>query len=189
MVNKEKTYSTTAHIEAIVPDKNDEYSENFESQLEKETAEKSLLRSRSLDDDVSDNDYNDEVLSDHQDEFVNNVVMRRKSGSTAIKRRYYSLNYHLFQRIIVYYIFNIFRTGRLNGKNRTKLKRRCSINGHFYNRETSFFTPPYGSQMSVWVTSLVTTPEVINLMLDKYKVDGKANQFSLFLVFDNGGKY
>lgn len=42
--------------------------------------------------------------------------------------------------------------------------------------------------MSVWVTSLVTTPEVINLMLDKYKVDGKANQFSLFLVFDNGGK-
>lgn len=43
--------------------------------------------------------------------------------------------------------------------------------------------------MSVWVTSLVTTPEVINLMLDKYKVDGKANQFSLFLVFDNGGKY
>lgn len=187
MVGEEKTFSTTDHTEAIVPDKNDEYSENFESQLEKETAEKSLLRSRSLDDDVSDNDYNDEVLSDHQDEFVNNVVMRRKSGSTAIKRRYFSLNYHLFQRIIVYYDFNIIRTGRLNGKNRTKLKRRCSINGHFYNRETSFFTPPYGSQMSVWVTSLVTTPEVINLMLDKYKVDGKANQFSLFLVFDNGG--
>jgi len=90
----------------------------------------------------------------------------------------------------MYIIFCLyFRTGRLNGKNRTKLKRRCSINGHFYNRETSFFTPPYGSQMSVWVTSLVTTPEVINLMLDKYKVDGKANQFSLFLVFDNGGKY
>lgn len=92
--------------------------------------------------------------------------------------------YYLFQSIIfvIYY-----RTGRLSSKNRTKLKRRCSINGHFYNRETSFFTPPYGSQMSVWVTSLVTTPEVINLMLDKYKVDGKANQFSLFLVFDNGG--
>lgn len=77
----------------------------------------------------------------------------------------------------------------MNGKNRAKLKRRCSINGHFYNRETSFFTPPYGSQMSVWVTSLVTTPEVINMMLDKYKVDGKVDQFSLFLVFDNGGKY
>lgn len=42
-----------------------------------------------MDDDVSDNDGNDEVFSDHQDEpdLVNNVVMRRKSGSTAIKRR------------------------------------------------------------------------------------------------------
>lgn len=75
-------------IEPIVPDTSDQYSENFESQLEKETADKNLLRSRSLDDDVSDNDYNDEALSDHQDEFVNNVVLRRKSGSTAIKRRY-----------------------------------------------------------------------------------------------------
>lgn len=54
-----------------------------------------------MDDDVSDNDYNDEVLSDFQDEFVNNVVLRRKSGSTAIKRRYFLLNYHfLFWSII-----------------------------------------------------------------------------------------
>ncbi|XP_025405433.1 ras association domain-containing protein 4 [Sipha flava] len=162
--NDEKSLNTIANIEAIIPDKNDEYSKNFESQIEKEAVDKTLLRSRSLDDDISDNDYNDEGLSDHPDEFINNVVLRQKSGSTAIKRR----------------------TGRLSGKNRTKLKRRCSINGHFYNRETSFFTPPYGSQMSVWVTSLVTTPEVINLILDKYKVDGKANQFSIFLVFDNG---
>jgi len=79
---------TKADIEALVPDKNDEYSENFESQLEKETVDKCLLRSRSLDDDTSDNEYNDESLSDHQDEFVNNVKMRRKSGSTAIKRRH-----------------------------------------------------------------------------------------------------
>jgi len=49
-----------------------------------------LLRSRSLDDDVSDNDCNDEVFSDNQEEqeLGNNVVMRRKSGSTAIKRRH-----------------------------------------------------------------------------------------------------
>lgn len=54
-----------------------------------------------MDDDVSDNDYNDEVLSDFQDEFVNNVVLRRKSGSTAIKRRYFLLNYYfLFWSII-----------------------------------------------------------------------------------------
>ncbi|XP_064551173.1 serine-rich adhesin for platelets [Drosophila montana] len=92
------------------------------------------------------------------------VVLRRppRTGAAAIKRR----------------------SG--NRRSRTKLKRRCSINGHFYNRETSFFTPPYGSQMSVWVSSLLTTQEVINLVLEKYKVDSAAENFSLFIVRDNG---
>lgn len=67
------------------------------------------------------------------------VMLRKppKNGSTAIKRR----------------------SG--NRRSRMKLKRRCSINGHFYNRETSFFTPPRGSQMNVWVTSLTNTKEVM----------------------------
>jgi Ras association domain-containing protein 2/4 len=93
-------------------------------------------------------------------------VVRRpaKTGSTAIRRR----------------------PGKR--RSRTKLKRRCSINGHFYNRETSFFTPPHGSQMSVWVTSLVNTQEVINLLLEKYKVDSKPVNFALFIIRDNGGK-
>lgn len=93
------------------------------------------------------------------------VVLRKapKTGSTAIRRR----------------------SGKK--RSRTKLKRRCSINGHFYNRETSFFTPPHGSHMSVWVTSLVNTQEVINLMLEKYKVDSNPDNFALFVVRDNGG--
>lgn len=91
------------------------------------------------------------------------VVLRRpKTGSTAIKRR----------------------SG--NKRSRAKLKRRCSINGHFYNRETSFFTPPRGSQMSVWVTSLVSTQDVINLLLEKYKVDSHPENFALFIMRDNG---
>lgn len=95
---------------------------------------------------------------------VEGVVRRAtKTGSTAIRRR----------------------PGRR--RSRTKLKRRCSINGHFYNRETSFFTPPHGSQMSVWITSLVNTQEVINLLLEKYKVDSKPVNFALFVVRDNGG--
>lgn len=95
------------------------------------------------------------------------VVLRRapKTGSTAIRRR----------------------SGKR--RSRTKLKRRCSINGHFYDRETSFFTPPHGSQMSVWVSSLVNTQEVINLILEKYKVDSDARNFALFVVRDNGGMY
>lgn len=92
------------------------------------------------------------------------VVLRRpqKSGSTAIRRR--------------------------PGKrlSRSKVKRRCSINGHFYDRETSFFTPPHGSQMSVWVTSLVNSQEVVKLILEKYKVESDSNNFALFIIRDNG---
>nr|CAD7594030.1 unnamed protein product [Timema genevievae] len=93
------------------------------------------------------------------------VVLRRsaaKTGSAAIRRR----------------------PGKR--RSRSRLKRRCSINGHFYNRETSFFTPPHGSQMSVWVTSLVSTSEVINLLLEKYKVDSDPVNFALFIIRDNG---
>ncbi|XP_026461926.1 uncharacterized protein LOC113363657 [Ctenocephalides felis] len=86
----------------------------------------------------------------------------RKNRSTAIKRR----------------------SGKR--RSRTKLQRRCSINGHFYNRETSFFTPPHGSQMNVWVSSLLDTRAVISLLLDKYKVDSKPDNFALFVVRDNG---
>ncbi|XP_053682995.1 uncharacterized protein LOC128733437 [Sabethes cyaneus] len=92
------------------------------------------------------------------------VVLRKppKTGSTAIKRR----------------------SG--NRRSRTKLKRRCSINGHYYNRETSFFTPPHGSQMNVWVTSTLNTQGVITLLLEKYKVESRAENFALFVVKDNG---
>lgn len=114
-------------------------------------------------DQISINSTNTDISSFTQQE---GVVVRRppKTGSTAIKRR--------------------------PGKrlSRTKIKRRCSINGHFYNRETSFFTPPHGSQMSVWITSLVNTQEVVNLILEKYKVESDASNFALFVVRDNGGK-
>lgn len=45
-----------------------------------------------------------------------------------------------------------------------------------------------GSTMSVWTTSLVNTQEVINMLLDKYRVECPASSFSLFVVKDNGGK-
>jgi len=76
------------------------------------------------------------------------------------------------------------RPGRRFDK--SKLKRRCSINGHYYNRETSVFTPPHGSMMSVWTTSLVSTQEVVNMLLDKYRVECPASNFCLFIIKDNG---
>ena len=44
-----------------------------------------------------------------------------------------------------------------------------------------------GSTMSVWTTSLVNTQEVINMILDKYRVECPSSNFSLFIVKDNGG--
>lgn len=106
------------------------------------------------------NNYEDDSSTGIDDD----VVLRRpkKPGSTAIKRR----------------------SG--NRRSRTKIKRRCSINGHFYNRETSFFTPPHGSQMSVWVSSMVSTQDVVNLLLEKYKVESRAENFTIFIIRDNG---
>ena len=68
------------------------------------------------------------------------------------------------------------------------LKRRGSINGHFYNRDTCVFTPESGAVTSVWVTSLVTTGEVINMLLEKFKVTNESQHFSLYIVKDTGGK-
>jgi Ras association domain-containing protein 2/4 len=131
------------------------------------------------DSDASD-EYEDQLeraLNEIGDENNVEVIVRREDGSNVegVVRRAVKTGSTAIRR----------RPGRR--RSRTKLKRRCSINGHFYNRETSFFTPPHGSQMSVWITSLVNTQEVINLLLEKYKVDSKPVNFALFIVRDNGG--
>lgn len=74
-------------------------------------------------------------------------------------------------------------------KRNSKLRRRCSINGHFYNRETSMFTPSHGIMTSIWVTSFVTPAEVINMLLDKFKVKNKADDFSLVVIHDSGEQH
>lgn len=40
--------------------------------------------------------------------------------------------------------------------------------------------------MSIWVTSLVSTQETVNLLLEKYKVDSRPENFALFIIRDNG---
>ncbi|GIY12629.1 ras association domain-containing protein 2, partial [Caerostris extrusa] len=81
---------------------------------------------------------------------------------------------------------NVVQLRRRPRVQKSKLKRRCSINGHYYNRETSVFTPAYASITGVWVTSLVTAPEVINMLLDKFKVVNNPEDFALFVVKDTG---
>lgn len=48
------------------------------------------------------------------------------------------------------------------------------------------FTPPTGSQMTVYATSMLGTQDIINLVMDKYKIQSKAENFALFIVRDNG---
>lgn len=145
-------------------DRDSDASDEYEDQLEKALSE--IGDGNNVEGFVGhdDGDNVERLVRWEDGDSVEGVVRRAaKTGSTAIRRR----------------------PGRR--RSRTKLKRRCSINGHFYNRETSFFTPPHGSQMSVWITSLVNTQEVINLLLEKYKVDSKPVNFALFVVRDNGG--
>lgn len=40
--------------------------------------------------------------------------------------------------------------------------------------------------MSVYATSQLSTQEIISLVMDKYKVESKAENFALFIVRDNG---
>lgn len=63
---------------------------------------------------------------------------------------------------------------------------RFSINGHFYNHKTSVFTPAYGSVTNVRVNSSMTTVQVLNLLLHKFRVENKCEEFVLYMVHESG---
>ncbi|KAM6956694.1 LOW QUALITY PROTEIN: ras association domain-containing protein 4a [Aplochiton taeniatus] len=63
---------------------------------------------------------------------------------------------------------------------------RFSINGHFYNHKTSVFTPAYGSVTNVRVNSFMTTLQVLNLLLHKFRVENKHDEFVLYMVHESG---
>ncbi|XP_038592761.1 ras association domain-containing protein 4a [Micropterus salmoides] len=63
---------------------------------------------------------------------------------------------------------------------------RFSINGHFYNHKTSVFTPAYGSVTNVRVNSSMTTEQVLNLLLHKFRVENKSEEFVLYMVHESG---
>nr|XP_056716569.1 ras association domain-containing protein 2 [Euleptes europaea] len=82
------------------------------------------------------------------------------------------------------------RRGTLRTPNeQRRLKRhRFSINGHFYNHKTSVFTPAYGSITNVRINSTVTTPQVLKLLLNKFKIENSAEEFALYIVHTSGEK-
>ncbi|XP_019520849.1 PREDICTED: ras association domain-containing protein 6 isoform X2 [Hipposideros armiger] len=63
---------------------------------------------------------------------------------------------------------------------------RASINGHFYNHETSIFTPAFGSETKVRINSNMKTEEVIKQLLQKFKIENSAQDFALYIIFATG---
>ncbi|NXI33647.1 RASF2 protein, partial [Sterrhoptilus dennistouni] len=63
-------------------------------------------------------------------------------------------------------------SARTPGEQRRLRRHRFSINGHFYNHKTSVFTPAYGSVNNGRINSTMTTPQVLKLLLNKFKPRG-----------------
>jgi len=76
------------------------------------------------------------------------------------------------------------RHGKKMDKN--KLKRRSSINGHWYDRDTSVFTPPKHTAMCVYSTSKMSPTEVVTALLDKYKIESSPGDYALYVVKESG---
>ncbi|XP_029459919.1 ras association domain-containing protein 2 [Rhinatrema bivittatum] len=81
------------------------------------------------------------------------------------------------------------RANLRTASDRRRIKRhRFSINGHFYNHKTSVFTPAYGSITNVRINSTMVTPQVLKLLLNKFKIENSAEEFALYVVHTSGEK-
>lgn len=79
------------------------------------------------------------------------------------------------------------RCQRRSPSDQRKIRRhRFSINGHFYNHKTAVFTPAYGSVTNVRINSCMTTPQVLRVLLNKFKIENSPDDFALYLVHASG---
>ncbi|NXI61498.1 RASF2 protein, partial [Anseranas semipalmata] len=79
-------------------------------------------------------------------------------------------------------------SARTPSEQRRIRRHRFSINGHFYNHKASpgsLFTPAYGSVTNVRINSTMTTPQVLKLLLNKFKA---TEEFALYIVHTSGEK-
>ncbi|NXO00559.1 RASF6 protein, partial [Rhinopomastus cyanomelas] len=65
---------------------------------------------------------------------------------------------------------------------------RFSINGHFYNHETSVFTPAFGSETKIRINSQMRTRQVIEQLLRKFKIENSPQEFALYIIHASGEK-
>ncbi|XP_038124169.1 ras association domain-containing protein 6 [Cyprinodon tularosa] len=83
---------------------------------------------------------------------------------------------------------------RRRGKGKSAAQRekekqhRFSINGHYYNYKTSIFTPSFGTSTKVRISSRMTTDQVIEQLLSKFKIENNPQEFALYCVHQSGEK-
>ncbi|NWU91657.1 RASF6 protein, partial [Upupa epops] len=65
---------------------------------------------------------------------------------------------------------------------------RFSINGHFYNHETSVFTPAFGLETKIRINSQMRTRQVIEQLLRKFKIENSPQEFALYIIHASGEK-
>ncbi|XP_070543966.1 gelsolin-related protein of 125 kDa-like [Ptychodera flava] len=75
---------------------------------------------------------------------------------------------------------------RLPKSKSLRRSRKTSFSGHYYNQETAKFTPQNGTFSSVRVDSLMTSAQVIQLLIFKFAIENRPGEFMLYKVKDNG---
>ncbi|XP_077479476.1 ras association domain-containing protein 6 isoform X1 [Stigmatopora argus] len=80
------------------------------------------------------------------------------------------------------------RRGRSAAQRERERQHRFSINGHFYNYKTSIFTPCFGTATKVRITSEMSTGQVIEQLLNKFKIENDPREFALYCIHQSGEK-
>ncbi|XP_027134356.1 ras association domain-containing protein 6 [Larimichthys crocea] len=80
------------------------------------------------------------------------------------------------------------KKGKSAAQREKERQHRFSINGHFYNYKTSIFTPSFGTPTKVRISSTWTTNQVIEQLLNKFKIENDPQEFALYCVHQSGEK-
>uniref|UniRef100_A0A3B5L6Y5 Uncharacterized protein n=1 Tax=Xiphophorus couchianus TaxID=32473 RepID=A0A3B5L6Y5_9TELE len=78
--------------------------------------------------------------------------------------------------------------GKSAAQREKEKQHRFSINGHFYNYKTSIFTPSFDTSPKVRISSRMTTDQVIEQLLNKFKIENDPQEFALYCVHQSGEK-
>jgi len=67
--------------------------------------------------------------------------------------------------------------------------RQPSINGHIYNSKTRVFMPEFGTVSTVRVDNTLDSLQVVQLLLNKFRIENDPRDFMLYVVKRNGETY